>query len=207
MRSSGSAPITDSIAIGFRAAVPYDVAGRHGDLSMWAAQALKEWHDFYMLVGTAGATLLGLLFVAVSLGAGYLTEERQSSTRTFMSPVVIHFTSVFFLSAVALFPSHQAKFFAAIIGATALIGAIVSTYITIQVVRSDMTSYIEDYLAYGLLPGLGYLSLLAAAVSIYLERDFGLNALAGALLLLAIVNIRNAWDLMLAMARRHRRED
>jgi hypothetical protein len=173
---------------------------------MWAAEALKEWHDFYLLVGTAGATLLALLFVAVSLGAGYLTEERQPATRTFMSPVVVHFTSVFFVSAVALFPSHQARFFAALIGATALIGAIVSTYITIQVVRTDLTNYLEDYFAYGLLPGLGYLALLAAAVSIYLEKDFGLNALAAALLLLTIVNIRNAWDLTLTMARRQRRD-
>ena len=174
---------------------------------MCAAETLKEWHDFYLLVGTAGATLLGLLFIAVSLGAGYLTEERQSGTRTFMSPVVIHFTSLFFLSAIALFPSHQARFFAALIGGTALIGAVVSTYITIQVVRTDMTNYVEDYVAYGLLPGLGYLALLAAAVSIYLEKDFGLNALAGALLLLAIVNIRNAWDLLLTMVHRHRRKD
>jgi hypothetical protein len=174
---------------------------------MWAVEALKEWHDFYVLVGTAGATLLALLFVAVSLGAGYLTEERQSATRTFMSPVVVHFTSVFFLSAVALFPWQQAKFFAAPIGATALIGAIISTYITVQVVRTDMTNYMQDYLAYGLLPDLAYLALLVAAVSIYLEKDFGLNALAGALLLLAIVNIRNAWDLTLTMARRRRRED
>jgi len=50
-----------------------------------------------------------------------------------------------------------------------------------------MTNYIQDYLAYGLLPGVAYLVLLAAAVSIYLEKDFGLNALAGALLLLVIV--------------------
>jgi len=171
---------------------------------MTATEALKEWHDFYVLVGTAGATLLALLFVAVSLGAGFLTEERQSGTRMFMSPVVVHFTSVFFLSAIALFPWHQAKVFAALIGITALIGAIISTIITVQVVRTDMTNYMEDYLAYGLLPGLGYLALLAAAASIYLEKDFGLNVLAGALLLLAIVNIRNAWDLTLAMARRHR---
>ncbi len=171
---------------------------------MWPADALKGWHDFYLLVGTAGATLLALLFVAVSLGAGILTEERQGATRTFMSPVVIHFTSVFFLSAVALFPSHQADFFAAIIGATALIGATVSTYITVQVVRTDMTNYLEDYFAYGILPGLGYLALLAAALSIYLEKGFGLDALAGALLLLAIVNIRNAWDLTLSMIRRRR---
>jgi len=58
-----------------------------------------------------------------------------------------------------------------------------------------------------LLPGLGYLALLAAAVSIYLEKDFGLDALAGALLLLAIVNIRNAWDLTLTMVQRRRRVD
>src|ERR1700746_3515587 len=111
---------------------------------MWAVEALKEWHDFYVLVGTAGATLLALLFVAVSLGAGYLTEERQSATRTFMSPVVVHFTSVFFLSAVPLLPWQQTKFFAALIGATALIGAIISTYITVQVVRTDMTNYMQD---------------------------------------------------------------
>ena len=174
---------------------------------MWAVETLREWHDFYILVGTAGATLLGLLFVAVSLGAGYLTEERQSGTRTFMSPVVVHFTSVFFLSAVALLPWHEVKFLAALFGATALIGAIISTYITIQVVRTDMTNYIQDYLAYGLLPDVAYLVLLAAAVSIYLEKDFGLNALAGALLLLAITNIRNAWDLTLTMVRRHHRND
>ena len=174
---------------------------------MWAVEALKQWHDFYTLVGTAGATLLGLLFVAVSLGAGYLTEEHQSAIRTFYSPVVIHFTSVFFLSAVALFPSPQAKFLAALIGATALIGAIISTYTTIQVVRTDMTNYIQDYLAYGLLPGVAYLVLLAAAVSIYLEKDFGLNALAGALLLLVIVNVRNTWDLTLTLVRRHHRND
>jgi hypothetical protein len=174
---------------------------------MWPVEALKEWHDFYLLVGTAGATLLALLFVAVSLGTGFLTEERRAPTRTFMSPVVIHFTSVFFLSAVALFPAHNAKFFAALIGATALIGASISTYITVQVVRTDMTNHMEDYLAYGILPVLGYLALLAAAVSIYLKQHFGLDALAGALLLLTIVNIRNAWDLTLTMVHRHHREE
>jgi hypothetical protein len=171
---------------------------------MSATEALKDWHDFYVLTGTAGATLLALLFVAVSLGAGYLTEERQSATRTFMSPVVVHFASVFFLSAVALFPSHDSKFFAIVIGATAIIGAVISTLITVQVVRTDLTNYVEDYFAYGVLPGVAYLALLAAAVSIYREKDFGLHALAGALLLLTLVNIRNAWDLTLAMARRRR---
>ena len=42
---------------------------------MWAADALKEWHDFYLLVGTAGATLLAPLFVAVSLGTRFLDQR------------------------------------------------------------------------------------------------------------------------------------
>jgi len=174
---------------------------------MWAVETLKQWHDFYLLTGTAGATLLALQFVAVSLGAGFLSDERRTASRTFMSPVVLHFSSVFFLSALALFPWHHGDVFAALIGITALLGAIISSWITIQVVRTDMTNYIEDYLAYGLLPSLGYLALLAAAVSIYLEKDFGLDALAGALLLLVIVSIRNAWDLTLTFVRRRRAAD
>ena len=47
-------------------------------------EALKEWHDFYVLVGTAGATLLALLYVAVSLGTRFLTEERPVGTWTLL---------------------------------------------------------------------------------------------------------------------------
>jgi hypothetical protein len=174
---------------------------------IWAVETLKQWHDFYLLVGTAGATLLALLFVAVSLGAGFLTDERRVATRTFMSPVVIHFTSVFFVSAIALLPWHHGSSLAVLLGVTAVFGVAVSAFVTIKVVRTDMTNYVEDYLAYGLLPCLGYLALLAAAISIYLEKDFGLDALAGALLLLAIVSIRNAWDLTLVYVRWRSRQD
>ena len=89
-------------------------------------EVLHEWHEFYLLVGTAAATVLALLFVAVSLGAGYLTSQHQAPTRTFMSPVVIHFTSVFFVAAICLIPSHGPVFFSALIAATAVVGIVVS---------------------------------------------------------------------------------
>ena len=44
-------------------------------------EALHAWHEFYLLLGTAGATLLALLFVAVSLGTGFLNAKDQSGTR------------------------------------------------------------------------------------------------------------------------------
>ena len=166
-------------------------------------EALHEWHEFYVLLGTAGATLLALLFVAVSLGTGFLSDKDQRGTRTFMSPVVIHFTSVFFLSAVCLVPSHGPVFFSVLIGTTAVVGIAVSVVITVWVVRTEMTNYLQDYFAYGLLPASAYLALIAASIMIYRGQAYALEVLAGGLLLLAIVNIRNAWDLMLSMVRRH----
>ena len=166
-------------------------------------EALHEWHEFYILLGTAGATLLALLFVAVSLGTGFLSSKDQQGTRTFMSPVVIHFTSVFFLSAVCLVPSHGPVFFAVLIAGTAIVGVAVSIVISVWVVRTEMTQYLPDYFAYGLLPVGAYLALLVASIMIYLGRDYALEVLAGGLLVLAIVNVRNAWDLTLSMLRRH----
>ena len=166
-------------------------------------EALHEWHEFYILLGTAGATLLALLFVAVSLGTGFLSSKDQQGTRTFMSPVVIHFTSVFFLSAVCLVPSHGPVFFAVLIAGTAIVGVAVSIVISVWVVRTEMTQYLPDYFAYGLLPVGAYLALLVASIMIYLGRDYALEVLAGGLLVLAIVNVRNAWDLTLSMVRRH----
>jgi hypothetical protein len=162
---------------------------------------LERWHDFFVLVGTAAATLVALLFVAISLGAGFLTDKRAAATRAFFSPVIIHFSAVFFLSAVALIPGHHAPFFAAVIGACALVGLAAALFATVQLLRHDWTSYKQDHLAYGLLPTIAYAALLAAAAMIWTANSYALDVLAGALLLLLLVNIRNAWDLTLSMVR------
>ena len=166
---------------------------------------LESWHDFFVLVGTAGATLLALLFVAVSLGAGFLSESRADATRAFFSPVVIYFSAVFFLSAIALVPGHRTLFFTVVIGGCALAGLAVSLFTTIQLMRHDWTNYKEDHLAYGLLPTISYAALLLAAEMVWTENGFAVDVLAGALLVLLLVNVRNAWDLTLSMVRRQTR--
>jgi hypothetical protein len=166
------------------------------------AHALHEWSDFYLLVGTAGATLVALLFVAVSLGAGFLTQDRAAATQAFFSPVVVHFAAVFVISALALVPSHSATFFAALIVICAGFGVAVSAFTCVQLLRNRWTDYLQDHLGYGLLPLAGYVALIAAAALIYTEHAAALDVLAGALLVLLVTNIRNAWDLTLSMVRR-----
>ena len=168
-------------------------------------QSLHEWHEFFFMVGTSGATLVALLFVAVSLGTGFITAERAAGTRTFFSPVVVHFAGVFFVSAVCLVPGHQVNFFAYLIGACAIIGLAVSGFATVQMLRNNWSQLLEDRLAYGLLPAAAYIALLIAAFMIDAGKPLALDVLAGSLMLLLLINIRNAWDLTLEMVRQQTR--
>ena len=171
------------------------------------AHDLHEWSEFYLLIGTAGATLVALLFVAVSLGAGLLTQERAAATRAFFSPVVIHFAAVFAISAVALVPAHHSAFFAALIAACAGFGFAVSVFTSVQLLRNRWTEYVQDHLGYGLLPLAAYVALIVAAAMIFTRQPGSLDVLAGSLLVLLIINIRNAWDLTLSMVRHQSGKD
>ena len=81
--------------------------------------ALEHWHDFYVLLGTAGATLLALLFVAVSLGAGFLTDADGARRAPFTARWWCISPQRVFHRAIALVPAHRIVFFAALIGACA----------------------------------------------------------------------------------------
>jgi hypothetical protein len=162
----------------------------------------EHWHDFFVLVGTAAAALVALLFVAASIGAGIISFERTEATRMYMTPVVVHFTSVLLICAIGLVPSHTPISLALLIGANAAFGIVYSVILSIRVLK-DQTVDLDDRLGYGIAPVIGYGVLLAAAVLVLVNSHRGPDVLAAAILLLLIVNIRNAWDLTLFMARQH----
>lgn len=166
---------------------------------MAPTQALERWHDFYVLVGTAAATLVALLFVAISLGAGFLSAERTAPTRAFFSPIIVHFTAILMASALALAPEHIGSVVSVVIAAIAIVGLPISLFSTVQLLRNRWTSYLQDYLCYGMLPAICYAVLLIAAWMIFIDNDAALDVLAAALLCLLAINIRNAWDLTLSM--------
>jgi hypothetical protein len=164
---------------------------------------LAPWHEFYALLGTAAAALVALLFVAVSIGTSVLTPEPESrrNTSTFMSPVVFHYANVLFLSLVALIPTQTWESFGLLIGVAAIGSVTYSIVIAVRLHRNPIAD-LSDRLCYGAIPALCYASGLVVAALLLEEKPAGLNILAGAALLLLVVNIRNAWDLMISLARR-----
>ena len=85
-------------------------------------ETLEKWHDFFILVGTAAGTLIGLTFVAASIGAGLFTEGFKDVMGAFITPTIIHFSSVLFVCFVVMAPSLSSVSLAVLTGVIALIG-------------------------------------------------------------------------------------
>jgi hypothetical protein len=167
---------------------------------------LEGWHEFYALLGTAAAALVALLFVAATIGAGYLTAERASPTRTFTSPIVFHYTFVLFLSLVSLIPAITDTWLAVTIGLSSAAALAYSSVILLRVMRNATIDF-DDRLGYGAGPLAAYAATLAASLFIFERSTIGPPLLAGALILLLLVNIRNAWDLTVFFAQRRKNEN
>jgi hypothetical protein len=164
---------------------------------------LAPWYEFYALLGTASAALIALLFVAVSIATGVLTPEPDSrrNTATYMSPVVFHYANVLFLSLIALVPTQTWQSFGTVIAVAAAGSVIYSIVIAVRVHHNPISD-LPDRLCYGIIPMLCYATGVVAALLLFEEKTVALDLLAGAVLLLLVVNIRNAWDLMISLARR-----
>jgi hypothetical protein len=162
---------------------------------------LERWHDFYVLLGTASAALVALLFVAASIGASVFTAESRGATRTYMSPVVFHYTNTLFLSLIALIPDFKLRDFAIVIAVAASGSVCYSLFICIRVMKASFSDH-ADRVAYGLVPVLAYAAGMVSAWFLFKGAEAGLYLLGGAALVLLVVNIRNAWDLMISLARR-----
>ncbi len=160
------------------------------------------WHEFYGLLGTAAATLVALLFVAASVGVGLLTSERATGTRLYLSPIILHYGSVLFISLVILIPALGSATLGAIIGLCGAVGLAGSVVITMRLFR-DSKSELVDRFAYGAWPFVAYAGIAGAAFLVMMSSPRAPIVLAASLLLLLLVNIRNAWDLTITFARRH----
>lgn len=164
--------------------------------------ALREWHDFYVLIGTASATLVGLTFVAASIGASYFTVEREAGLRAFLTPTVMHFAAVLITCLATIVPSHSSLSLGIVLAAGSLMGLGYSLRVWVNVRRRNFGIDREDQLWYLLAPVAGYLLMAAAAALAFasLAAPIALDVLAASLVLLLVLGIRNAWDMTLWIA-------
>ncbi len=80
---------------------------------------LQPWHDFFLLTGTAAATLLGLVFVAGSIAAAIPNEKLgdDPARALWILPIVYAFVRVFVVSAVGVVPGETGRTFGWVVSA------------------------------------------------------------------------------------------
>jgi hypothetical protein len=157
---------------------------------------IQPWHDFYSLVGTASATLVGLMFVAASIGAQIFKEDNRAAIATFISPTVVHFSTVLFICILSTIPDQSGTELIVVLAVVGLLGSGYSLQLWFQVlVRRQFKVDFLDRILYALVPGIGHLLILFSAITLMKQPATGLYCLAAALITLMIAAIRNAWDM------------
>lgn len=164
------------------------------------ARRMVEWHDLYAFIGTAASTLMGLTFVVITLSPRTVVE-REDAVKAFTTPIMAFFGTIVVLAVVMLVPRLaplETGIAFAIVGLIG-IGYMYSTG-TYRIWR-DSELGVDDLVWYVILPSVGYLALVAVAVEMWRSDPVALYVAGGTVLLFLIVGIRNAWDVVLEVAR------
>jgi hypothetical protein len=161
---------------------------------------LQGWDNFFIMAGTAAATLIGLLFVAVTVGTGFSRSSIEHGTRGFLTPTLIRFGGVLFLSLAVLAPWPSVWPIGIILSLGGLAGLAYQLRVIVMRRKVKLVSLDwHGWLPYVGVPALGTGSLIVGGVGLVRERSFAPYAIAGATVLLLFAGLYGAWDTTLWM--------
>jgi len=170
------------------------------------AGALERWHDFYVLLGTAAATLVGLTFVAASIGVGVLTQDHEAGLKAFITPTLVHFAAILVACLLIIAPFASVALLGAVLAVEAIVGVAYSVNVLLHIRRHAIASslLLVDRVWYAAIPIVAYAVFAGAAAALTRGALTSLVVLASGLGLLLLAGIRNAWDMALWIMMRPR---
>jgi len=163
----------------------------------------EGWDNFFVLLGTAAAGLIGLLFVVVTLTTGLERSRALRAGGIYMTPIAVHFGTVLAISACTLVPRLTPLQLAVLIAVFAALGfsaAMRTCFGIVDFHRGADPPHWSDFWGYGAAPASAYLLFEASAYGVWRGAAWAPYLLAGMMLVLLLVAIRNAWDLLTWMA-------
>lgn len=161
--------------------------------------SLTAWADFYLIIGTAAATLTGLMFVVITLIVG---TARRSSTGLgiYSTPTVVHFAATLLITVLLSAPwpeRWQASIPLGLLGLTGLAYGVVVLRRALATAHNEpYRPVLEDWLCHAILPLVGYATVLVAAFVLPLHPVPALFAVGTVSVLFIVLGIHNAWDIV-----------
>ncbi|TFU03150.1 hypothetical protein EUV02_08115 [Polymorphobacter arshaanensis] len=162
---------------------------------------LNDWSNFFGLTGAAAATLVGLLFVVVTLSNGLSTSRTREIADASMTPALYSFASVLLQSMIALVPWHSDHLSGLILVLLGVAGTIYRIG-GIRMRRRVQLSAIDgavDWVTYNLIPVAASLCLAAGGGGLLTSARYGPFAVAVSSTLFLFCGIYQAWTETLAL--------
>jgi hypothetical protein len=164
------------------------------------ATAVGGWHDFYVVVGTAAATLVGLLFVSLSLNPHVIAAGEDSSLRVLATQTFANFLLVLMIAVVFLIPDQGPLGLGLPLLGIGAYGLYLTSRRLFAAWRSAAHAWGKGGIArHVAAAAVCNLVLLAVAVSALLGSRSGLYWLVPVILILLYEAARNAWHLLLEL--------
>jgi hypothetical protein len=159
------------------------------------------WSPFFTTTASSAAALTGLMFVVITLVRDVERAGSDDGIGGFSTPTVIHFTLSLLVSAVLCAPWPVATIPGIVVALVAIggIGAVVRATWRTRRLRNYVAD-MEDCLWYTVAPLLAYGVMLAGAARFIAHAKDAPFEIAGSVLLLIFIGIRNAWDVVTFLA-------
>jgi hypothetical protein len=159
------------------------------------------WNDFFTLTGAAGATLVGLLFVVVTLNTALTASRKLDIARASMTPALYNFTDVLLQSMVVLVPWHSNWPSSVIFILLGLWGLIyrINRVIVRNRLHLKAIHGLVDRIFHNMVPVVASILLLAGGVGLFTGAAFAPYAVATSSTLLLVSGIYRTWGQTLAL--------
>jgi hypothetical protein len=164
---------------------------------------MQVWSTFYATIGAAAATLLGLLFVAVSVNASAALGSGDRLTSNMTEQAFQNYLAILLVALLALFPDLAPSHFGIIVlvalaGRTAWLAIRLfqiarfagPRHMTLRAARRHLASV------------LGFALLLVSALAMAFGRADDYNMLAASTLILLFSATTVSWELLRRIANR-----
>ena len=159
--------------------------------------ALRDWQNFSLLTGTASATLIGLLFVGISISMGTNLSLRQVSIslRTYVEPTLLYYVQTLVVSCVAIMPLSNPL----LLGGVLMVLASLDLFLTgrvfwrMLVLHHDEVLNAELWIWNTALPFLASIVSMGTAIGLLIGLPFALMGVWMVDLLCLAIGLHNSW--------------
>jgi hypothetical protein len=156
---------------------------------------LSAWQNFYVIIGSGAASLIGLQFVAIALVNNLRRNPTAETISAFATPTVMHLGGALLVSAIMTAP-WRSIFPASVVLATCGLAGLGYCAIVGRRARRQ-TGYkpvLEDWLWHAIIPCAIYAAIGLSALLLRTITGPALFAIGAGALGLLLVGIHNAWD-------------